>query len=448
MTSSKQSAAIGPLLLTAAGLALANGLWSIFLWQQLLVSRGGGDAYCALGGEGCAALWDGAFANLTHQWTGLPVAAWGLLWSVVALLLAVFARQRVAAKADPEPFWSATALTAAAGAVSVLALLGVSVLAGEFCSNCAITYVLVAGYAGCVYVASGGMPARNLPRGVVWAGGLVVACFALLLYPGLATPKAGAVPGGEALAEATAGSPSAPGGEPDDVMARLEQLLDSLPAAERQFVANARARYADAEPVRVGEPRALIGPAGAPIRITTFTDSGCSHCATFHQGLEQLLAAVPPGSIAVDQRVFPLDGSCNDKVGGGGRPQVCLAAQVRVCLEDDPRALELAGWLHEDAAPLSTDSIYEVAERLAPRSRIEECVASSETAAKIDDDIALALRAGLQGTPFVLVNDKPAMTYVPFLFALTLTGGDVNHPVYAGLPEPEAEEAGHEGHNH
>ncbi len=441
MTNPKTPPALNPLLLSAAVAALLNALWSAFLWQQLLVARGGGEAFCALGGEGCAALWDGPFANQVHALTGLPVAAWGLVWSVVALVLPLLTRQRLLGGGDPEPVWSGTAIVAGAGAVSVLVLLAVSVGAGEFCSNCALTYVLVAVYAGLVFVASGALMPRAFGRGIGWAAAGVALSFAVLLYPGLATPKAGDRHGGDRLAEAQ----PAIGG---DSLARLEQLLESLPEQERTFLSTARARYAAATPVKSREPRALFGSEAATLRITTFTDSGCSHCATFHKGLEQLLAAVPAGSIAVEQRVFPLDGSCNDEVQGQGRPQVCLAAQVRVCLEEDPRALDLAGWLHEDAAPLRTDSIYEVAGRLAPRSTLEACVESPETAAKIADDIELAMEAGLEGTPFILVNDRPAMTYVPFLFALTLTGGDPNHPAFEGLPDPLPVQPGHEGHNH
>ena len=439
MTNPKHPAALGKLLLAAAALALLNGLWSAFLWQQLLVARGGGEAYCALGGGGCTVLWDGAFASQVHDLTGLPVAAWGLVWSAVALVLALLTRRRVLAGGDPEPVSSALALTALAGAFGVVVLLAVSVMAGEFCSNCAITYLLVAGCSGAVFAALGFAP-RALGLGAGWALVATAVCYALLLYPGLATPKAGAQHGGSALAQA----------EPmgGDSIARLRQLLESLPPGERQAMANVRAQYLESKPVRSGPARALFGPGTARVRITTFTDSGCSHCATFHQGLEQLLEAVPPGSIAIEQRVFPLDGSCNSQMTGTGRPQVCLAAQVRVCLEEDPRALELAGWLHEDAAPLRTESIYEVAERLAPRARVEACVASPETQAKIDDDIELAMEAGLQGTPFILVNDRPAPTFVPFLFALVLTGGDAEHPVFDALPEPTAPEPGHEGHAH
>ncbi len=430
---------LSSLLLVAYGLALAAAAWAAFLWQQLLVSRQGGEPYCALGGTGCAALWDGAFANQVHAWTGLPVAGWGVVWGLVALVVTLLAWRKVRAGADPEPFWSAAGWVAIAGAVVVVVLLVAGLQAGEFCSNCAIIQILVGTYAGIVFVGRSALTLQDLRRGALVAGGATVLGFLLMLYPGVATPKAGGHLGTAALS-ASAGS--------DDPTEALRAMIDGLDPAQRQALSNTRAAYAKAKAVRPRTARVLVGDPFAPVRLTTFTDSGCGHCGVFHEALEQLLAVLPPGRMAIEQRVFPLDGSCNAAVRGRGREQVCLAAQVRVCLEEDPRALDLAGWLHTDAAPLGTESIYAVAERLASRSEIEACVGSAETARKIGDDIELALEAGLQGTPFLLVNGRPTPAFVPLLYALALTGGEVEHPVFDGLPAPVAPQPGHEGHAH
>jgi len=423
----------------AAACALANGLWSLFLWQQLLVARSGGEAFCAFGG-GCGALWDGAFASRVHALTGLPVAAWGVVWSGAALLVTVLAWRRLQSERSPEPAWTAAVWLAVAGALAVLVLVAVSALAGSFCSNCAVTYALVAGFSGVVLATAWVARPRRAGLGAVGAASALAALFLLLLLPGLQTPRAGAHLGGGAL-EAAVG----PGQSP---VAALQGLLAALPQQERQRLANALAAYRDAEPVSTPAPRALLGAPMSPLRITTFTDSGCSHCAFFHDGLDQALGTLPPRTVAVDQRVFPLDHSCNEHVQAVGREAVCLAARVRLCLEREPQAWELTGWLHRDAQPLDRDGIFRVAERLAPRERVEACVASAETERKLREDIAFAMEAGILGTPFVLVNGRPASSYLPFLYAMALTAGDASHPVFASLPPPVAEETGHEGHGH
>lgn len=427
-------------LLVATALALANGGWAAFLWQQLWVARAGGDPFCALGGEGCAALWDGAFASAIHAGTGLPVAAWGVVWSAASLFGVARTLWLARAGRPVEPAWSATAWLAAGGVGTVVLLLVASLAAGEFCSNCAITYVAVAAFATAVFVASATRRPAAWRRGAALALAAVVVAFGLLLYPGLATPKAGAQLGSEVIAGA--GAP-----QRGDALERLRVLIAGMSPQDRQQLANARAAYVAAEPLRPRRPRTLVGARNAPVRLTTFTDSGCGHCAVFHRALDELLEAVPPGSLAIEQRVFPLDGSCNSLVRATGRDFLCLAARVRLCLEDDPRAFALAGWLHEDAEPLEAASIYRVAERLAPRRELEACVASEETTARLREDIAYALEGGITGTPFVLLNGVPSAAYVPFLYAMAVTEGDVDHPVFADLPEPRATDP-HAGHDH
>ena len=69
-------------------LGVAGGLLSTFLWLQLVLARSGGPSVCGPeDGGSCGALWDGAFARGIQDTTGLPVAAWGLVWSLVALAL-------------------------------------------------------------------------------------------------------------------------------------------------------------------------------------------------------------------------------------------------------------------------------------------------------------------------------------------------------------------------
>lgn len=430
-------------LLLASGFALANGLWSLFLWRQLLVSRSGGEAYCALGGS-CADLWDGAFASHVHALTGIPVAGWGLVWSAAALGLCLLAWNAARSDRDPEPFYSGVSLFALGGALGVVVLVAASALGGRFCGSCAIAYALVAAFAGLAFSMRSQLLPKSLGAGVVPGGVALFLAFVLFLIPGLRTPKAGAQLGAEMLAESAATSSTA--GAPADPMRHVRQMMGRLPPAELQHLANVRAEYVAGARVNGPPPRAIVGERMAPVRLTTWTDSGCSHCGSFHDAMMQLERVIPKNSFSIDQRVYPLDSSCNEHIVGTGNDVVCLAAQVRVCLEHDPRAYELAGWLHTDAAPLTPDSVYAVATRLTSREKLDACVASAETREKIQKDVAFGAQAGLKGTPFVLMNGRPAATYIPFLYAMIVARGDVNHPVFDSLPEPT--ENLHEGHAH
>ena len=69
-------------LVSLAGL---SALWALFQWTELVVSRTGGESFCGFGGsDRCAQLWDSSVASAVRAWTALPVAAWGVVWSLVA----------------------------------------------------------------------------------------------------------------------------------------------------------------------------------------------------------------------------------------------------------------------------------------------------------------------------------------------------------------------------
>ncbi len=425
-------------LWVATALALATAAFALFLWEQLLVARSGGEPFCALGAQGCATLWDGVFARAVQDWTGLPVAAWGVLWGVVSAGFAAFCAWRAQEGRAAEPAWSALKLLAASGAVVVVLLVAAGLQADAFCSNCLIIQLAVAAFAGTVWLGAAGPAAQEWPNGVALAGGIAALAFALLWVPGRNTPPAGGHLGAGLVPASAAAPPSA-----DDA---LSLMISRLSEGDLQALATALGLYRNGHPLPPRAPRALLGDPQAPVQLTTFTDSGCSHCAIFHEALEQLLKAVPKDSIAIEQRVFPLDASCNPLVQRGGNDELCLAAQVRVCLEQDPGAIHLAGWLHE-AVPLSAKKVYQAAERLAPRQALDECIAAPETAAKIEDDIALGQQAGISGTPFLLLNGTPAPTYLPFLYAMVLAEGNAGHPAFAVLPEPDLSDP-HAGHGH
>jgi hypothetical protein len=167
--------------------AVAMGL-SVLLWWQLVVSRQGGTPLCGFGDDGaCGALWDSDFAAAIQRGTAIPVAGWGWIWGLAALVLPLGALWRK----NPEavPAWiTGVRWTAVAGVVSTVALAAVAVGEGVFCAGCVATYVLVAAYAG---LALWGLRRHGFADGFqgVWiALGAVSAGYLLALWPGLQTP--------------------------------------------------------------------------------------------------------------------------------------------------------------------------------------------------------------------------------------------------------------------
>ncbi|HET7293629.1 MAG TPA: thioredoxin domain-containing protein [Vicinamibacteria bacterium] len=415
-------------------LGAASALWSVFLWGELVRARQGGTAFCPMGGDArCFELWDGAFASAVHALTGLPLAGWGVAWGLAAFALPLALLVRLADERPSAALVSATRLAGAAAAVAVFVLLGVSATARAFCASCFLYYVLVAGYAGVALVTWRPLGLPDPRRGAALAAAAMAVAWGALLYPGLATPRSAGDAGRQAL---PAASPASAGTGDASRDRALVELVGSLPPQLKQTLADALHLYRRSPVLPTGPARALRGSPSAPVRITEFTDILCGHCAELQATLRDLEGRLPPGSFSVDARQFPLDAACNPAVSRSGEPVRCAAARAQVCMEGDPSGAEYTKRLFERQEGLTLEAVVSLAEGLGARGRLEACMASAETQAKISADSELAMRHGLDGTPLVLVNGRKGVSFAPFLYAMILTGGSPDHPAFASLPPP------------
>jgi protein-disulfide isomerase len=218
--------------------------------------------------------------------------------------------------------------------------------------------------------------------------------------------------------------------------AKLEELIARLSPELRQGLSDALAAYSRSDRIPLRPARLLIGSSAARVRVTEFTDVLCTHCATLHETIAVLRQMLPVGSFALEPRQFPLDSECNPAVqmssGDGVR---CLAAQAMICLEKD--WLRFADALFENQRWLTTKKIYDFASPFMARERLEACVSSPKTRAKLREDIAWAMQHDIQGTPLVLVNGREVPPFVQILYALILAEADPEHPAFAVLPPPQ-----------
>jgi serine/threonine-protein kinase len=452
-------------LALVVGVGFVHALWALFQWTQLVAARTGGSSFCGIGdSSACTDIWDSAFASTIQGWTGVPIAGWGLIWSVAAVALPLWALAQRASEVDQKrervtgSAWAGTVWIALAGIGAIVVLFAASVMEGQLCTTCVVTYTIVAIYAAICFVQT---PLRSVPlaKGVSLASGALGLAFVLLFIPGLRTPLSQAEAGKQVLeqiaqqdgqpdreqeeAESAASAnapPSGPHGAPplEDSIASLSELLDQLPPDLKQAFSDELHRFSKAEHVPLRKPRALIGPSTAPVRITEFTDVLCGHCATLHDTVTQLSQAVPPGSFSLEARHFPLDSACNPELEGEStNPLRCVAAKSVICMEGRTDAFDYAGRLYKNQRTLSEDAIYELAGATSSRDELASCVNDDATLAKLHDDIAWASEHDIHGTPLVLINGRPVAAFGPLLYALILTGGDAEHPVFAMLPTPK-----------
>lgn len=429
--------------------ALALAL-SIFLWWQLVVARGGGTPLCGFGEAGaCGALWDTPFANRVHQGTGIPVAGWGAIWGLAALLIPLGVLWN--ARHDPVtvPAWlTAIRWTALGGVLATGVLAAVSVDAGILCAGCVASYVLVAAYAGVAFLGLGEATfAEPLAAGWIVLG-LLGAGYVLSFYPGLRTPERGGDLGREAMTTALEGAREAPDGQEADetveppggrlppVDTLVRRFLQGTDAQSRQLIADAVYVFEHTEPGPVRPPRFVVGPEDAPVRLTDFTDALCPACADLHYNLDVFRQSLPPGSFSIEPRHFPLDGECNPMIPEDRGGLRCLAAKAQICMEGRDGAFDFASQIFEHQQGLTPETVYELAEPYLGRGELERCVESAETAEKLEADVRYAAQRQISGTPLLLLNGRQAPAFGPFLYVMILTRGDVGHPALEELPPP------------
>ena len=422
-------------LAALVGLGAAAALGFLFLWLQLVLSRSGGAAFCASdAAASCTTAWDSPFASQIHRLSGLPLAGWGLVWGLSAFVLPLLALLRQA-EGRPQPVLvSATRLVGAIGVAAVAVMLLASAVMGVLCVGCLAADMLIAGYAGIALFSWAPLGYPQLTRAATLAGLAFVACYLALLYPGLHTPKPAAEAGRAAISRAATQAPAPAAGTGDaERDLQLVQLVDSLELPLKQTLSDALAIYRNAEPI---SGPASVRTSPAPVHITEWTDIRCEHCAELQKTLLTLRERTPPGSFSVEARQFPLDAECNSMIERAEDPVRCLAARARICLAKHPKSEAFARSLFARQKELTAAEVFQIAAPYMERRALESCVGSTETKARLEEDIAYAARFASDGTPIVAVNGRKGVSFPPFLYAMVLTGGVADHPAFASLPPP------------
>jgi len=412
-------AALGLLLLGLATLGLA-----VFQWYELLVVESGARALCSLNATvNCETVWNSPLAQTLHKTLGVPVAGLGILWGLVAVACAGWLLLRARRGLPVRELVGATRVTALVGLLAVVGFAAASVNVGALCLTCLGTYVLVLCYAA---AATFGLPRPILPHGGEWwtALGLpsvvAVVAYVLLLIPGRMQPSS-------LLAQAT----SKPGG--------LEAFLAAAPPAERQALSDNLALYRlESVPGPLPQERNRLGDATAPVKVVEWTDIRCSHCKHFNEVLEDLRARLPPGSLSVEARNFPIDGTCNPLIPQPTGGVSCEGALALICLETSGDFWKLRDKLFEAQGTLTREKIMDISTSTLAISKpaLESCMANPATRARLLEDIEYARRYHPTGTPTIAVNGKAAPTSGPFLYVLAMTAGNPDAPALAALPPP------------
>ena len=160
--------------------------------------------------------------------------------------------------------------------------------------------------------------------------------------------------------------------------------------------------------VQSGPEFPSTGPKDAPVTIVEFSDFQCPHCQraamTFHN-----LQLRHPGLVRVVLRNYPLDGSCNPKMQGGGHKAACVAARGAYCAQKLGKFQAYYEHVFENQASITSESIPNLAKEAGlDEAAFNSCVNSDEAKGAVARDIEEGDSLGVEGTPTVFINGRRA----------------------------------------
>ena len=439
----KRTSLISIMVAALAGIAI-----TLYQWLELFKLRSSGDKpLCALNETlNCSAVWDSPLSNSIHQYSGIPVASWGLVWSLLILLLAVkIGLSERQGKATPLAV-GALRISAIAGVVGVVLLGLYSISLGVFCLTCIAFYVVVAIIALLTF---GGLKRVSGQ----WVGGAVLSLaltigLALLLYvPGQRTPL-------QALTAADI-DPSTNDGvasaaAKSDNALELQRFIAAQDDAIKQAMSDflEEYRHAKSVPQAVDHRRLSYGDGMEPVRLVEWLEITCPHCAQLESQLAQIEQSTPAGLWSIETRYYPLDSECNPNMSRSRNNGVsCMAAKALICIDSPATVKSVRATLFANQKQLSTEMIADIlADHDVDMAALDTCLNAESTADTLARDIALAEEHAISGTPLVAINGR-ALTAMPHLiYALILAGGDDKAAAFSALPSPQ--KIDHSDHDH
>jgi len=435
------------LLLSIAGGALALILLSKHYGVPLL-----GAAVLAACGEGggCDIVSQSRYA----VFLSIPLAAWGLvLYGSLAALLApaLFGESGE----EPDPGLSlAFAFSALAVLIDVV-LFGLQIFAIKaFCKFCIATY-----FVNLLLVASL-WPHRRLSRAASFLfaekprRAFVAWAIATLWVLATAVAGSSALEGRKELAGSSIlGTPTmlqAPQkvekGPLDEQLAAAQaeakKWKDTLDDERRlQIYLNQKARddFNKAVVAKLDLSRAPSeGAKDGPISVVSFSDFMCPFCRDLALGLKNFLPTAG-NQIRVRFKNFPLDGSCNVRLGQTIHQGACDLAKGGICAEENGRFWEYHDKVFSQRWDRATrEDVLRIGASVGlDGATLRSCMDSAATKGLLARDIDEGWNFGVGSTPTIFVNGRKLQSTGVFLLAIEEERKRLNLPPVGGVPAPQ-----------
>ncbi len=144
----------------------------------------------------------------------------------------------------------------------------------------------------------------------------------------------------------------------------------------------------------------------AKVTIVEFADYQCPGCGVMAKVLERLTNNFKDKILLVFKN-FPLDKSCNSAMQNPIHPFACDIAKIARCAGRYGHFWDFHQLAFEKQADASLENAKSWGKSAGLRAdQIEECLSSPDILNKIKDDISIANRVGINGTPELFINNK------------------------------------------
>jgi uncharacterized membrane protein/protein-disulfide isomerase len=366
-----------PLIVALAILALGASIAALYVHYQILKDPTY-TSFCDISETvSCEAVLESPYASVR----GVPVAAGGVIWSTLVLLIAATGLRR-----DPSD-----AYAAAAGYIFVLATVGLSAVLylgyasffviGKMCPLCMTMYVSVIG----IFLISGGismslsaLPARlsrdlrsitTSPAPAVLAILFIVGSVSLVAF----------FPRAEEQTVTTTGDVYTPPTETiePDQLAEFNKWIDAQPRVSVPFPAN-----------------------GAQVLIVKFNDYQCPSCRQTYMEYKGIIAKYQNDpKVRFVTMDFPLDSECNT---AGIHAAACEAAAAVRMAKAKGKGPEMEEYLFSNQEKFTPTWVKDAARRVAGITDFD--AQYPKVLEQVKADAALGRQLDVQATPTFFIN--------------------------------------------
>jgi len=370
-----------PALLVLALVAFAASVASLYVHYQLIADPTY-VSFCDVNEKvSCEAVYKSSYGTVA----GVPVAAGGVVWSALVLLLAGYGMRNPRSEASARP----------AGYVFLLSVVGLAsvfyfayasfFVLQKACPLCMAVYVAVIG----IFLISSSMAP---PLGSL-VSGLGSDISGLVGSPNAMGLGALWLLGSLALVALFPREPIREAGAATSAPAIPVETLDAAQIEEWH-------KWIDAQP-RVPE---AMPPAGVKVLVLKFNDYQCPACRMTYMAYKDIIAkyeASNPEAFRYETRDFPLESECGL---GGIHASACEAAvAVRLAKAKDPvQGRQLEDWLFQRQESMSRDVAKQGLAEIAQVNSFDADY--PKTLEAVRADVRLGQQLGVTGTPTFFVN--------------------------------------------